>query len=103
MPHIFKKSVADLGEVPAPFQSHYQKDPATGAFTLPDEVFNLVDPTGFQTALDKERAAARNAAKGLEPWKVLGDDPTAIQAEIARLKEEAAKKDTTAGQFEKKG
>lgn len=99
MPFIFKKQVTDINEVPVPLQSLYQKG-ETG-YSLPDDVFQHVDPTGFQSALDKERKAAKEAAKALEPWRTLGEDPTSIQAQIAQLKEEAAKKDTTAGQFEK--
>lgn len=99
MPFIFKKQVTDINEVPVPLQSLYQRGD-TG-YSLPDDVFQHVDPAGFQSALDKERKAAKEAAKALEPWKGLGEDPAAIQAEIAKLKEEAAKKDTSAGQFEK--
>jgi Skp family chaperone for outer membrane proteins len=102
MVFIFKKTVADVAsEVPAPLQPLYVKDEATGAFVLPDETFAHVDPAGYQSALDKERAAAKSATKALEPWKVLGDDPAKIQQDLQHLKEELAKKDTTAGQFEK--
>jgi hypothetical protein len=100
MPHIFKPQVDSLDAVPAPFQQHYKKTEA-GNFAMDPEVFELVNPTGFQTALDKERAAAKAAAKALEPWRGLGEDPNAIAAELNRLKEEVAKKDSTSGQFEK--
>lgn len=99
MPHIFKKVVASLDEVPAPFHPLYTK--GDNGFAMADEAFAQVDPAGYQSALDKERGAAKAATKALEAWKPLGEDPTIVAADLAKWKEEAAKKDSTAGQFEK--
>lgn len=86
-------TVDSLDSVPEPFREHYTE--ADGKFRL--NVDGLEDVTGLKTALDKERASAREAAKTLKDWQKLGKTPEEISALLAKTVDDDKKKKKDTG------
>lgn len=90
-------TVDAIDTVPEAQRSLYKE--SNGKFVL--DVDGYEDPVGLKSALNKEREAAKTAAKQVQAWSALGKTPEEIQALVEAQAQAERDKLTKGGEWEK--
>ena len=90
--------VDTLDAIPEEQRGFYAKGD-DGKFRL--DLDGYEDPVGLKSALDKERRAARDAARDVAAWKALGKTPEEIQALLEAQAQADKDKLAKAGEWDK--
>lgn len=90
-------SVDAIDAVPEAQRGLYKE--SNGKFVL--DVDGYEDPAGLKSALQKEREAAKNAAKQVQQWAGLGKTPEEISALVAAAEQAERDKLTKGGEWDK--
>ena len=90
-------AVDSIDTVPEAQRSLYKE--SNGKFVL--DVDGYEDPAGLKSALQKEREAAKTAAKQVQAWSALGKSPEEIQALVEAHAQAEAEKLGKSGEWDK--